>query len=138
MKFSIESFEELDKFANYVKGKISAGNLVFLSGSLGAGKTTFVKHFCALCNITETASPTFTLINEYHGDLAIAHADFYRLKDASELHETGLFEYIGSDEFIVFIEWAELFAEFLPLPNFTINFSFDEKDQRTAEFIIGK
>lgn len=133
MIYIIDSFVQLREFAEKVKEQISPGSLVFLSGSLGAGKTTFVKQFANLCGIETVASPTFTLINEYHGECSIAHADFYRLKDKSELQEIGLFEYLHDEEYIVFIEWAELFSEPLPKPDLVINFSFNEKDQRTAE-----
>lgn len=130
----IHNFELLSSFTETFRNNLKSGNIVFLNGSLGAGKTTFVRYLVAGLGITEVASPSFTLINEYKGGgLRFAHADFYRLKSASELHEIGFFEYLDSGEFIILIEWAELFKESLPNPDFILNFSNESDEQRKVD-----
>lgn len=128
---SINSLERLSEFSREFYQKLKPGMIVFLSGTLGSGKTTFVRYLVSELGITEAASPSFTLINEYRGGgQRFAHADFYRLKSAGELHEIGFYEYIDSGEFIVLIEWAELFKEALPEPDFILSFINESEDSR--------
>lgn len=128
---SIKTLEALSEFASGFCRKLKPGQMLFLNGSLGSGKTTFVKYLVSGFGISETSSPSFTLINEYHGGgFKFAHADFYRLKSAGELHEIGFFEYLDSGQFILLIEWAELFKESLPEPDFILNFSNESDELR--------
>ncbi len=128
---SINSIEQLSEFAEAFSKKLKHGMIIFLNGPLGSGKTTFVRYLVSGLGITEVASPSFTLINEYKGvGLRFAHADFYRLKSAGELHEIGFFEYINSGEYIVLIEWAELFKETLPEPDFVLSFANESEESR--------
>lgn len=87
-----------------------------LRGELGAGKTTLIKALCAELGVVEgTASPSFSIVNEYTGSggRTIHHFDLYRLKDAGELEGIGFDEYIGSGDHC-FIEWPELATRRLP------------------------
>jgi len=84
------------------------GDTVLLRGELGAGKTAFVKGAAAQKNARQIASsPTFTIINEYSGDIDIYHMDLYRIKNLPELFETGFEEYLYCRG-IVFIEWPDV------------------------------
>ena len=107
---SEETTRELARdFSNYLIG----GEVIFLYGEMGVGKTTFVKHLInqiqikKKLNITEVTSPTFNLLNEYEVDnLVIKHYDLFRLKDKSEVENLDLFDQNQNN--ITLIEWPEL------------------------------
>ena len=107
---SEETTKELAKnFSNYLKG----GEIIFLYGEMGVGKTTFVKYlinqFLIKKNLqtTEVTSPTFNLLNEYEVDnLIIKHYDLFRLKNESEIKNLDLFD--QNKNTITLIEWPEL------------------------------
>ena len=87
-----------------------------LHGELGAGKTTLIKAFCTVLGVgDQTSSPSFSIVNEYRsaaGD-PVYHLDLYRLRDARELHDIGVEEYLDSGHYC-FIEWPELAEGLLP------------------------
>lgn len=91
------------------------GDVVALTGDLGAGKTRFVKAVAAECGVAgETVhSPTFSLIHEYQGRWPLRHCDAYRLRRPDEFAELGLDELFGSDG-VAFVEWADRVAADLP------------------------
>src|SRR5262245_22875149 len=99
------------RLANAVKG----GAVIFLSGPLGAGKTTLTRGFLrGLGYQHKVKSPTFTLIEPYEiAGRKIFHFDFYRLKDPHELEYIGLEDYFLPDT-ICLIEWPEKGTAFLP------------------------
>ena len=107
---SEETTRELAKnFSNYLKG----GEIIFLYGEMGVGKTTFVKYLINQLLIkknlqtTEVTSPTFNLLNEYEIDnLTIKHYDLFRLKNESEIKNLDLFD--QNKNTITLIEWPEL------------------------------
>ena len=104
--------------------KLTAKKLIiFLSGNIGAGKTTFVKYYIKNLNPGKNAySPTFSLINEYVlPNLKIYHYDLYRLNNYRELQEIGV-DYNLDLNGIHFIEWPNNFIRELPSPNICINF----------------
>lgn len=85
-------------------------------GSMGAGKTTFIKAICQELGVTDdvVASPTFAIVNEYEGsDGPIYHFDFYRIKKISEAQDMGCEDYFYSGS-PCFIEWPELVEPLLP------------------------
>jgi tRNA threonylcarbamoyladenosine biosynthesis protein TsaE len=107
---SEETTRELAKnFSNYLKG----GEIIFLYGEMGVGKTTFVKYLINQLLVkknlqtTEVTSPTFNLLNEYKIDnLIIKHYDLFRLKNESEIKNLDLFD--QNKNTITLIEWPEL------------------------------
>jgi tRNA threonylcarbamoyladenosine biosynthesis protein TsaE len=107
---SEETTRELaENFSNYLTG----GEVIFLYGEMGVGKTTFVKYLINQFQIkknlqtTEVTSPTFNLLNEYDADdLVIKHYDLFRLKDKSEVKNLDLFD--KNENTITLIEWPEL------------------------------
>ena len=111
----LRSPEETVAFGNAFAGGLAAGDVLALSGELGAGKTHFVKGLAAGLGVsTPVTSPTFTLIHEYLGArLSLFHFDFYRLETEEEVLAIGLDDYLSGDGIVV-IEWAEKFAALLP------------------------
>lgn len=83
------------------------GDIVLLYGSLGAGKTAFVKGVAKQKKAQEATSPTFTIINEYEGNSTIYHMDLYRIEKFEDLFETGFEEYLNLDG-ITLIEWPDI------------------------------
>lgn len=86
-----------------------------LKGDLGAGKTTFIKHFCKELDVTDqVASPTFAIVYEYLGKgQPVYHFDFYRIKTPNEVIDLGYEDYVYSG-YYCFMEWPEKIEELLP------------------------
>ena len=110
----------LEKNTKSISQKISnyliKGDVIFLYGEIGIGKTTFIRHLINYLqlkynvNVTEVPSPTFNILYEYKIDkLIIQHYDLYRLKSEMELKNIGLFE--NQKDFITLVEWPEIIKE---------------------------
>ena len=102
---------------------LGPGDVVALTGDLGAGKTCFVQGLArGLGATTWPTSPTFVLVNEYRADLPIHHVDAYRIGSPAEMIDIGLSELIDGDGVTV-VEWADKVAALLP--HRTIHVSID-------------
>jgi len=102
------SEDDTQAVARSLAETLEAGNVVLLSGNLGAGKTAFVRGLAAGLGIdaAEVSSPTFTLIHEYRGGrLTLYHVDLYRL-DSAATNDLGL-EEMGVRDGVLAIEWPE-------------------------------
>lgn len=93
---------DLDKFSEELKSIIPKLSAIILSGPVGAGKTTFTKHFVEVDEGEEVCSPTYSVINE-NGNCA--HADFYRIKNNEEIIHLELSLYLEDKEFFL-VEWG--------------------------------
>ena len=112
----ISSIHDLEKISNKIKKKLAPGDVIFLYGEIGVGKTTFAR---LLINnyekeknlkVSEVLSPTFNIVFEYDiKKLTIKHYDLYRLKNDSDIKNIGLFEDL--EQTITLIEWPELIKE---------------------------
>ena len=99
-------------FAKEYAKTLRKGDVVLLSGEMGAGKTVFVKGVAQGLGIKdEILSPTYAYMNDYDGKLY--HYDCYRLKDGAQAESLGLTDYFGGSG-VCFIEWAENIADVLP------------------------
>lgn len=112
MKIISNSEEQTRKIAFDYAKTLNKGDVVLLSGELGAGKTAFVKGVAKFFNISEqVTSPTYAYLNIY-GDF-IYHYDCYRLSSGEDAEQLGLTDYFGGDN-ICFIEWSENIYDVLP------------------------
>lgn len=104
------------KRAGYIfGGMLKPYDVVCLNGELGAGKTVFIKGVARRINGEENVtSPTFTIVNEYLGDVPVFHFDVYRIDDPEQMHDIGFDEYLYDRGGIILIEWAEKIKELLP------------------------
>ena len=136
---SEETTKELAKqLSNYLKG----GEIIFLYGEMGVGKTTFVKYLINEFQVkkklqtTEVTSPTFNLLNEYSvDDLSIKHYDLFRLKDKSELKNLDIFE--NNKSTITLIEWPQLINKEKLNKTIDLIFNYENELNNRSVKIVG-
>jgi tRNA threonylcarbamoyladenosine biosynthesis protein TsaE len=115
VSYTTHSEEETQQVARELASTLAAGDVLLLSGNLGAGKTAFVRGLAEGLGIDpgEVSSPTFTLIHEYRGGrLTLYHADLYRLERAAT-EDIGL-EEIGASDGVLAIEWPGRLTHGIP------------------------
>ena len=131
--------KELAKeFTKYLKG----GEVVFLYGEMGVGKTTFVKYFIneyqKINNLTQTeiTSPTFSLLNEYQvKDIRIKHYDLFRINRKEEINNLDIFE--KDNKLITLIEWPQLIADKQDIKFITLTFNYlNQLNDRTVDIKV--
>ena len=109
-----KSPEETARIGMILGTLLKAGDIVCLQGDLGAGKTCFAKGVARGMGIeSPVTSPTFTLVNEYHGELTLYHLDVYRLNGSCEMDDLGYEEFFYG-EGVTLVEWAERVLDTLP------------------------
>lgn len=119
---------------------LQAGAVVALYGTLGAGKTQFVKGICSAWGIPEkyVHSPTFTLVNEYEGhSFPVYHFDAYRIEQVSEFFELGYEDYFYG-EGVCLVEWPARVEPLLPKDTVRIRFSHISDTVREISFVDEK
>ncbi len=116
--------------------QLVGGEILLLSGALGAGKTIFVKGIAAGLGIDkeDVTSPSFTLVNPHKGRVTLYHIDLYRLDPgASAAHAVDLDELLTNENAVIVIEWAERLGDYrLPDSVWRIGISGDGEDPRTV------
>ena len=135
----ISSIRELGKIADKIKKILSPGDVVFLYGEIGVGKTTFARLLIngfeneKKLKKSEVLSPTFNIVFEYEiKEFTIKHFDLYRLKNSNDIKNVGLFENL--EQSITLIEWPELIIN-KPENRFDLFFKYAE-DYNERSLII--
>lgn len=135
MLFNIENIESLPTVAGEFLRSAGNNKQFAVFGTMGVGKTTFIKEVCRQLNVQEVVtSPTFALVNEYSlpDGNKVYHFDFYRIKREEELYDMGYEDYVYSDAYC-FIEWPEKALDLIP-PHFkNIRFEETKSGKRTME-----
>ena len=137
----LKSLEDTQNFSENISKKIRAGDIIFLYGEIGVGKTTFVRFFInhleskkGIKN-SEVLSPTFNIVYDYDvGNIKILHYDLYRLKNYKDISQLGMFE--TSDDSIKIVEWPEL-IESKPKNRVDIQFQYSKFIDYRKVKIIG-
>ena len=132
----INSLEDINSVAKQFIELVGERHRVFaMYGSMGVGKTTFVKAVCEELGVEDTInSPTFAIVNEYHTrkDQIVYHFDFYRIEDVQEAYDFGYEDYFYSQA-MCFIEWPERIESILPSDVINLNFTEEEDGSRTIQ-----
>ena len=131
--FHTHSADETRALAARLGAHLGAGDVLCLSGDLGAGKTTWTQGLALGLGLPPDEpvnSPTFTLVTEHPGGrVPLYHFDVYRLPDSSGLYDLGFDEYVDGDGVVV-IEWADKIADALPPERLDIAFTATSPDTR--------
>lgn len=133
-RYISKSEGETVAFGRDLAKRLRPGSFVALYGDLGAGKTQFVKGICEAFKVKEVVnSPTFTIVNEYHGTLPVYHIDLYRMKNIQEIFGIGFDEYSEAGG-VCLVEWAEKLDGIIPEKRFDVKMAVI--DDTTREIIV--
>ena len=122
--------EETEAAAARLASLLAPGDVVTVSGELGAGKTTFVRGACIALGVRErVTSPTYTIGHRYHGStVEVSHLDLFRFSGLSAAEWGDLEPYF--DDAIAFVEWPEAGEGVLPPPRFAVRMRHAEGQRR--------
>lgn len=136
--FTSTSPEDTQAAGERLAHTLASGDVIALTGELGAGKTCFVQGLArGLGATTWATSPTFVLINEYRARLAIHHVDAYRVSGPAEMIDIGLLDLIDADGVTV-IEWPERVRPLLPARTIEVTIEGLGDDPRTITICNSK
>ena len=140
-KINISSENDTEDLAKKFLQKIKPGQIIFLYGEIGVGKTTFIRYLINelqkknKLKKTEVTSPTFSLLNEYQIDkIKIKHFDLFRVKSSEELENLDLFG--DSLKSLIFIEWPQIIKK-KPKDLIELNFYYENDHRGRSVQIVG-
>jgi len=133
-QITTSSPEETQALGRRLSAFLAPGDVACFWGDLGAGKTCLIQGICGALGVNEpVVSPSFTLVNEYSGQVKVAHLDFYRLRDAAEVEQLGFDELLDGSR-IVLIEWPERVKSRLPSERLDVHMAWDSDLKRNIMF----
>ena len=130
------NLSEIDKLSEAISKNLKNGDVIALSGDLGAGKTTLVSHIAKhmdLENGATVSSPTYVIHHIYSARMPVHHIDLYRLEHAGAAASMGFEEFMG-EEGVTLIEWFEKFPTLWTGPTLHIQINLHNADQRIYPF----
>lgn len=127
-----KSADDTREMASLLAPLVVAGDVILLSGDLGAGKTTFVQGFGRGLGVTDDiVSPTFVLMRGYEGRLPLLHCDVYRLDHLQEVIDLGLSEMLD-DGAVAVVEWGDVAAPGLPPDHLQVRIQLTDADDERS------
>ncbi len=140
-KINLSSEKKTEELASKFLKKIKPGDIVFVYGEMGVGKTTFIRYLINglqkrnNLRITEVTSPTFNILNQYEiNQFKVNHYDLFRIKSSEEIKNLDLFDDIMNS--ILLIEWPQI-IEKKPKDLIELNFEYGKDDQTRSVQIKG-
>ena len=131
----VVSADQTLKLGEIIGKSLEPGNIIALTGDLGAGKTVLVKGIAKGLGVEdEPNSPTFVIMNEYEGRIPLYHFDLYRLSSADELFGIGYEEFFFGDG-VTAVEWADKIDEVFPEDRINIEIIIPDEDTSTPETV---
>lgn len=136
MRVQTDSKAETQNLGRALAKQLQKGDVVLLTGPMGAGKSEFARGIADGLGISgPITSPTFTILNVYQENgHSLHHFDWYRIENEEELLESGLDEFIGSDA-LTLIEWHERAPELLPQDCLEVVITPGAEGKRVFEFV---
>jgi tRNA threonylcarbamoyladenosine biosynthesis protein TsaE len=129
---TLPTVDDTRRFGRRLAAVLRPGDLVLLSGPLGAGKTALAQGIGAGLHVRgEVTSPTFVIARLHSGDIPLVHADAYRLGDAAEIDDLDLDA--AAEDAVTVVEWGEGLAEALSLDRLELRLTRSDDDVRTLE-----
>ncbi|OFY62374.1 MAG: tRNA (adenosine(37)-N6)-threonylcarbamoyltransferase complex ATPase subunit type 1 TsaE [Bacteroidetes bacterium RBG_13_43_22] len=135
MRIEVKNKKQLPLAARQLLEHAGERRIFAFYGTLGAGKTTFIKTICETLGAVDSASsPTFTIVNEYRTKTgeSLYHIDFYRIKKTSEVFDIGIEEYLYGESYC-FVEWPELAEDVLPEKTVKVRITVGNNEARIFE-----
>jgi tRNA threonylcarbamoyladenosine biosynthesis protein TsaE len=131
IELETRAVDETRKVGAALAEVLGPGDVVSMTGDLGAGKTAFVQGAARALGVTEpVTSPTFVLVREYRGDVPVRHVDVYRLQRFQEVLDLG-FEDLVDAGVVAFIEWGNVVEALLPDSHVQVELRAGEDDHRS-------
>jgi tRNA threonylcarbamoyladenosine biosynthesis protein TsaE len=131
---TLATVDDTRAFGRRLAAVLRPGDLVLLSGPLGAGKTALAQGIGAGLHVrSEVTSPTFVIARVHRGDIALVHADAYRLGDAAEIDDLDLDA--AADDAVTVVEWGEGRAENLNEAYLRVVIERRDDDTRIVELV---
>ena len=121
MEYFTDSYMETEQLGERLGRGLKGGEIVALSGDLGAGKTAFVRGLARGLDVTDSVkSPTFTIVDEHEGRVPLFHFDMYRLGGFDELFDIGWDDYVARGG-VCAVEWSENVPEIITSETITVD-----------------
>ena len=135
----LRNLKETKEFGRLLARLSQPGDVICLSGDLGAGKTALTQEIAKGLHVPDSCyvtSPTFSILHEYPGDMPLYHMDFYRLSDEAEVEDLGFEEYFYLSGLTV-IEWSERAGELIPENRLLLRMTINDALEREVDVFFG-